>query len=491
MGIIKRLLNKYHNLKPSLKGTLWFSFAMILQKGVNIIATPIFTRLFTLEEYGTHSLYSTWLNILVVLCTFNISGEVYNALFHRYEKEEKDFVANSIYIELMIFVFATIILVLYQIFIGNLQGITPEILILILINILVNIPISIWLAKSKYINDYFIPSLVVIIQSLVSFALSIAFVVIFDEKVIARIMGNIIPMIIVMIISLLFVFKKGIPKINWKMIKQMFIISAPLIFYYLAIDILGQSDRLFLENYQGKEVVAVYSLVYQLSFLAVIVITSVNSTLCPWVYRKLSVGETSKCRKIIPIYFVFISLILILVVLLGPEVILIFGGSEYSEGITIIPILISTVVLVLFYDIYTKVEFYYEKTAIASVITMIAAGLNVLLNSLMVPNYGMVGASIATLISYSFMAIAHYVSSKIILKKKNNLKDYFNDKFTIGGVIVLIAFMMTINLWYEISWLRFIIAGIIIVATIVVIIVNHKKILALAFRKKKNNNINE
>lgn len=474
--------NKFNSMT---KGTFWFALSYLLQKAISIFSTPVFTRLFTTEEYGTYSMYSTWLSIILVISTFNISGPVYNTLSHKYSDEQDGLWTNTLCVEIGTVLFAFSVFFVFEYFFGILSGIDLTLLILIFFNVISNIMSSLWLSKSKYQNDYLIPSIATIIQSLLSFGLAVAFSFIFKNKVYGRIIGSIIPMAVLSIFASFFFFKKGKFQPNWRMIKNIFLLSLPLVFHYLAQDALGQGDRIFLEEFYGKTEVAVYSLSYSLAFLPLVFVQAINATFAPWKFRKIEKKDNLSMRKMIPIFAVVVFSVTFLLVLIGPEVITIFGGENYSVGAQLMPILGSSVMAVFFYDIYSTSEFYYERTLIASLITFVAAALNIGLNALIIPNYGSVGASFATFISYVFMALAHFVSSKIILYKKNNNLDYYNDRFMIIFTFFSILIIGLLYFLYDYTIVRLVIFGAYLVIGIVIVFINKKKLLDIVKNRNK------
>ena len=57
------VINKYKNSSIQVKAALWFTACSILQKGISFVVVPIFTRVLSTKEYGTYSLYLSWLQI--------------------------------------------------------------------------------------------------------------------------------------------------------------------------------------------------------------------------------------------------------------------------------------------------------------------------------------------------------------------------------------------------------------------------------------------
>lgn len=470
--------------KEFYKGTLFFTIAILLQKALSIISTPIFTRILTLEEYGSYSLYSTWLSIFSVVCTFNISGSIFNSLMHKYNNDR--FVCNSVYFQLILTIVSSIAIVLYQFLSPNgFQGINDSLLLLILLNVLLNIFFGTWIAKSKYRNDYLLCSILIVIQSLASFGLSVGFVYLFSDRVLGRVVGTIIPYFIMAIISAFLIFHKKDCSFDKKMIKGIFIIAAPLIIHYLSQDILNQTDNLFIESSYGKEEVAVYSLIHQLSFLVMVLLSALDSTITPWFYKKLDSKDYRSSKKLFTLYFAFIFIVCLLICLLAPEVVYVFGGEKYMSGVKLVPILTSSMVIMFFYDMYSSVEFYYEKTMVASLFTLLAAICNVVLNYFFVPLYGITGAAWTTMVSYLIMAIGHFIFGNITLKRHNNKFDYFNAQLNVPLFIVYVVLLNLTVFVYDYFWARISIFSIIVLTIIVLFVVKFKNIKGFLFPKKE------
>ena len=66
---LKNLITKYQNMQAPVKASLWFLICGFLQKGISLIATPIFTRVMTAAEYGRYNVYVSWFNFVQIIAT--------------------------------------------------------------------------------------------------------------------------------------------------------------------------------------------------------------------------------------------------------------------------------------------------------------------------------------------------------------------------------------------------------------------------------------
>ena len=65
-------LQKYKLMSAPAKAGLWFTICGFIQKGISFVTVPIFTRLLTTAQYGTVSVYNSWLSLVSIFCTLNL-----------------------------------------------------------------------------------------------------------------------------------------------------------------------------------------------------------------------------------------------------------------------------------------------------------------------------------------------------------------------------------------------------------------------------------
>ena len=66
MKSISNLVNKYKNISAPVKASLWYTVGSVINKGISLFLTPIFTRILTTAQYGAFSIFQSWVNILII-----------------------------------------------------------------------------------------------------------------------------------------------------------------------------------------------------------------------------------------------------------------------------------------------------------------------------------------------------------------------------------------------------------------------------------------
>ncbi len=480
---MNKLLRKYRALPTTLKASLWFVAATLFQKGINIISAPIFTAIMTKEEYGSYAVFNTWYNIFLVLCTFNLFGSIFNTILHKYKEHEEEITSSTMGFQIVLTAVVFGVTMGYQLLGGRIQGMDTTLIVLAFVQVLVNIPTSLWLAKCKYQVKYLACCLVLFGQSLLQLGASVGAVYFFREKVIARIVSNVIVLGLVAAVVAFMIFRNSrviFRAANWK---YLFILGLPLVVHYLAQDVMSQADQIIIDANQGPAAVAEYNLAHQLAWIFTILITAVNTVRSPWTYKKMDAHEYGAIRRVSAITFTGISGVTVLVSLIAPELIAFFGHGNYNAGAVLIPLLISNVVIICAYDLFSGIEFFYGKTAIASVATILAAIINIVLNLIFIPKYGALAACLTTLISYFLMMFFHYVVMKIFSKKKG-LPDLYHSTYIWLATLVLVGLnIATIPLQSYIALRYCILGGIVVLGVTLMVVFRHR--ISNMLQKKK------
>ena len=84
---MEQLKRKYQSMSVDARAALWFALCNFLNKGVAMIVVPLYTRLLTTEEYGTYTVFQSWLNLFVILATLEISRGHYKVGITKYEED--------------------------------------------------------------------------------------------------------------------------------------------------------------------------------------------------------------------------------------------------------------------------------------------------------------------------------------------------------------------------------------------------------------------
>lgn len=480
--MLKKIWDKYNNLDVKLKASFWFMFCNMLQKGIALMTTPIFTRILTSEQYGTYSNYQSWYSIISIIATLNLYGGVYNNGLLKYGDKQNSFTSaiQGLSTTFTLFVFA-----IYIVFCGRWNDIfqlTTPLMVLMFVELIFNPAYSFWLIRNRFDYKYKAITIATVVSSVINPILAIFAIWNTSYKVEARVLSHTIVVVAFAIYFYVYHFIKGKKFYDYRIWNYALKFNIPLIPHYLSQIILQQSDRIMITRLVGAKETAFYSVAYSISMLMYIFTNAINSSLIPYTYQSIKNCAQDKLRNNIHKIVLLVACGCILAVLVTPEIIRIFATEEYYDAIWVMPPVCISVFFMFVYGIYSNVEFYYEKTKGIMVASILAATLNVILNYCLIPIYGYYAAGYTTLASYIIFALMHFSMYKNILKKKNIVKSYYNDKFIFIISAVSVICMVLLSFTYTYTKLRYTIVAIIVITAII----NRKKIILLLSTKKNS-----
>lgn len=414
--------------------------AIVLQ-GIAFITTPIFTRMLGTAEYGKYSVYNSW---MVVLSCFMGCG-ITNSLATGKYKFESDYLR----FRTTLLVFGTLTSIL---FIGGLAIFIQPLSSLMNYNALVFLSLllsSLFHYIVGYAQNIFIYEKRAVVNFVISIALSISTVVlsiifilneVFKERYLSRILGGFIPYLIAAIFCWILLYKECPCKPQREYIKFGLYIGVPIIFHTLAQNILGQSDRLMMDYMDiPSSNIGIYSLFYTLCNVLVVILNALNSTWTPFYYDDLKNKNTilidKKSKNYIELFSVLVSGFL----LLSREVTYIMADYSYWSGIDLIPILAIASYFTFMYQFHVNYEFYLGKTKAVAIGTVSSSLINIILNALLIPLWGMFGAAIATSVSYFCLFVFH---SLIVKNYRYEVEPIRVSKFGPGAFIIGISIVL-------------------------------------------------
>jgi O-antigen/teichoic acid export membrane protein len=183
----------------------------------------------------------------------------------------------------------------------------------------------------------------------------------------------------------------------------------PLIAWYLASQVLNLSDRFFLQAWRGSEEVGFYSVAYALVMGAtVILIQPLLLASYPALVRAWEGGGVMEARdrltRIVDLLTVTIPLLLVGLPLFSTDLLRILAPAAYRPPPAVVAGLAVGIAL-WYLSLFLQKVLELQLRSHRLVLSLgIAAACNVALNLLLIPRFGMVGASIATACGYAAYA---------------------------------------------------------------------------------------
>jgi O-antigen/teichoic acid export membrane protein len=198
--------------------------------------------------------------------------------------------------------------------------------------------------------------------------------------------------------------------VDWSYFREAAWFAFPLIGYELATVVLDSGDRLLVQHYMGAQPLGYYSAAYNVStYVEEALMVPINLALFP-IYMKLWVekGEQATRAFLSRSLNAFLALavgVVCLVLLTSRDVIVVLASRKFQESYKLLPVLVVGLLIYAVHIFLNASLLIHKKTATMTKLVVYACVFNIVLNVILIPRIGLQGAALATLFSYLFMVL--------------------------------------------------------------------------------------
>lgn len=383
-------------------------------QGANVIFAPVYTRILSTDENGYYSVYISIVNIISIICGLLTYGSLLVKKNELNENEYEEYCSSALGLSTVGYLVCIPIVFFMGDFFYDMLAIKKEYIIIMLSH-------AFGMYCINFLYAYFTASRKVVIHLVVSvfltaviFLLSVFLTSFYasGDKYMAMYLGNAIPYIVAGAITWIrFVLYK------WRTLtvrywRFCFDYCFPLIFHYLATFLLVQVDRIMIKDMINVGEAGIYSMCYSMALPTSALWSAMNNAWKTEYFRKQYEGDADYIQLHSKRYLKTYTLATMGFLMIFPEIVRIMLAKEYWVGITFMPLIIVNCYFIFLYSFPTNFEIFQKKTKGLSAITVLGAIANIVLNYLMIPRFGMMGAAIATLVVQVLIFIAHDVLAR-------------------------------------------------------------------------------
>ncbi|MCM1122149.1 MAG: oligosaccharide flippase family protein [Eubacterium sp.] len=461
------VLDKYRNCPVQVKASFWFLMCAFLQKGISVITTPVFTRLLSTVEYGRYNVFNSWLGIIGIFVSLNLSAGVYTQGLVKFEEEAEVFSSSLQGLSVFLTACWTAVYFLFRGFWNRLFSLSTVQMLSMLVMIWASAAFGFWAVEQRVHYQYRMLVFVTLAASVAKPAAGIFFVIHAEDKVTARILGLAL-VELVMYTGLFFAqMSRGRKFYSFRFWKYALMFNLPLVPHYLSQTVLNSADRIMIERITGAGDAGIYSLAYSVALIMTLFNTALSQTLSPWIYQKIKAGKIKDIAPVAYITLMVIAAVNILLIAFAPEAVAVFAPESYHSAVWVMPPVAMSVYFMFSYDLFAKFAFYYEKTRFIMAASVTGAVLNIVLNYIFISRFGYRAAGYTTLFCYVVYDIGHYFfMNRICDEFCGGVRPYELKKILAVSVLfVLTGFILLFT--YNHVVLRYGVTGILMAAAVV------------------------
>ena len=430
------------------------SLAYLLARGmpglINLLTISAYTRLLSPEIYGQYSFSLAFIALAVTICFQWLQFGLLR-FYHGKNIEQKVLLSTILFaFTLLSFTILPIVIsIIHLIQVDFTFSILFYIYFLSLILSFFNIHLQIPVANGW--------SLAYGIQSSVKSALGLVLGILFIYLG-YELNGLFLALIIAHLLPITWSFSQYWKQVSWRFIdkhllKALFVYGLPLSGTLMMNLMINNSDRIMLSWLKGNEYTGLYSAVYDLTnFSLIIIMMAINLAIYPLIIKAYENNEQDKTFSLLKqnaIILMLISLPLLLVFLFFPHQLsdLLLGQQFREVGTNIMPIIGVASFIWGIKAFYFDLPFLLtHKTLSLLIIGIIGMVLNIILNYLLIPSYGIDGAAYATLITTIVVLLITAIWSQIIFPLPYPIPELL--KITIMGIIIGLLLWVGNQLFY-------------------------------------------
>ena len=251
---------------------------------------------------------------------------------------------------------------------------------------------------------------------------------------------------------LLFLNKMKLSRISLPFLKEAVKYSFPLIWMELSTMILSFGDRYLIQFFFGYDSVGIYSAGYNLTNMAQSFLTTPLRLAITPVYLQIWNREGKRetvhfLSNSLDYYFMLAVPMMVGMIWFGREIITVLATSKFQESATVIPYIIIPLILHGANVIYGAGFFIQKKTQILMFLALIAGVINIGLNIILIPRFGILGAAYATLVAYLLLSMLIAVNSYKFLKIKLQVRRLLTYLFLSFFTMTTLSFCSIRNIW--------------------------------------------
>lgn len=386
-----------------------------------IILLPILTKNLPIQDYGIWAQITVTIAIVIQVASLGLDSAMARYLPSLTQKEEIQEMFYSIFLSVLpVYIIVSTLIYIFSgaisssLFYGYVSIV--KILSVIIFFECINSLFLDYLRAKQMITKY---SLLSIIKNYVQ-VFSVSFLILMGEGLLGATLGLLLSNVLVFLILAYIIYSNiGVKIPKFKNMKEYLSFGIPLVPMVVSGWVVNSSDRYVIGFVLGAAAVGYYSPGYSLGSLILMFLAPLGILLPVTLskhYDENKLEEVNKTLYYSLKYFLTIGIPAVFgLSFLSKSILNILSTPKIAEeGYLIVPFVALSFLIYGAQTIYWQVLILKEQTKVGGKTWLIASLLNVLLNFLLIPYTGIIGAAITTLFAFTFAFVvtAHY-SNKI------------------------------------------------------------------------------
>ncbi len=416
-------------IRSLFKHSIIYGIGLFLKKAIGFFLIPLYTHQFTQYQYGKLAIIYLYSGALILFFSLGLN----DAFFKQFTEKtynEKDVYSRFFFFRLL---YTSLFLALLIAFRGGIARFLLNINDSYLIQLAtltiwiesISMP-SILILRIKNQSKIFVA--VNTIRFLINCGLNILFILYFKMGVGGVLLGNLISGLVYFFLLYPVLHHYLTKRVNWEPVKDLLKYGLPLLplsFVLLGLDL---ADRWIIKWISGLGKAGLYALGYQFGAVMGIIVHGFRIS---WISFFFNNPEKKKTFADSAIIFTRLSLILWgILSFFTKEIFQLMVAKEFHNAMSIVPVIAFSYILFGLEEIFTAGFFIKSRTILLFPIALVSFIINIVLNLFLIPLWGIMGASIATLLSFLIFACMSYFICERFFPVRYDVRSILTDLCT-------------------------------------------------------------
>ncbi|MBI3786562.1 MAG: lipopolysaccharide biosynthesis protein [Deltaproteobacteria bacterium] len=388
-----------------------YAAAAVAQQAVGFLLIPFYTRLIPPNEYGVLEIFNAFSGIGFACLTMGLSSAI-NKVYHRDcgDSDKRTVLVTAVLLDLPVLLGAALLLLAcarpLSVQLTGSDASQSLVTLAVASGFLYSIA-TLLLAGLRAQERATAFALLSLVQFLSALALNLFFVVKLGWGVRGVFWGNLLSNALLAVLAAVASQRTALLHFSRPLVRPLLSFGLYLIPVMLAGWVMDMSDRYFLRLYGSLDEVAVYGVGYKFGMILQVAI--VWPFQLAWPAFSFGISKRPGHQQTYARTLTYLMAVQVLAVLglalLAPVVLPRLLGKAYHDAYRIIPfVALAYACNGIQYCVAPGIHLA-NRTKQLSVLAMIAAALNIALNLLLIPPFGMFGAAWSTLLAFLFLAL--------------------------------------------------------------------------------------
>lgn len=404
-------------IKSLLKDVAIYGFSDFIFKLISFVVFPVYTHLFSVSDYGCMSLVGVTIGLIGLLSNLGINNAV-QRFFWEFENEDRNrsvMISSSLIgltcISILISIVCLIIAYVFRFSLLIQNGISFSIFAYAVCAIVFDQQLQFLmdLSRVKFKPvDYLMISFS---KNLLGVIIGLLLIIYLKWGLEGYFIGNLVASGSASICAIMWTKYVENWQFNLKHFKPVIKYGYPFVFSGIAYWLFGSMDRWMLASMKDNNEVGLYSVAFKFSSVLAFLNAAFSQAWSPFALKLLKENEHHKkiYGDVLNYWFFVLNFLSLGLVIIIPDILKLTTPSSYWPAGSLVGVVALSTVLLGTTQItasgisISMKSFYFTRVA------WTAAGLNFILNYLLIPKMGAMGSALATLFANGLITILYFI----------------------------------------------------------------------------------